>query len=160
VAWTNQELLRWFVPWITEWMRTRVAGWIWSDATLREGLARSQRVVLQLKRAGVPIVIGSDAPSPWPYAIHTFHGVSTLREIETVVEAGLSPLEAIRAATSTPARMLGLDGEQGTIEPGKRADAVLVAGDPDREIRALRSVRLTIRAGVPHTPAEWMAMAR
>jgi imidazolonepropionase-like amidohydrolase len=101
-------------------------------------------------------VAGTDAPSPWPDAIYHFHGPQVARELELLAEAGLSPLETITAGTSTPAKMLGLDSEIGTLAVGKRADLVLVAGDPSRDLRALRNVRWTIRNGVAHTPEEWM----
>jgi imidazolonepropionase-like amidohydrolase len=86
-----------------------------------------------------------------------FHGPSTLREVELLVDAGLTPLEAIRAGTATPARMLGLDGEIGTVAVGRRADLVVVDGDPTADVRALRRIRWTIRDGVARTPDEWMA---
>ena len=79
------------------------------------------------------------------------------REIELLGGAGLSPAQAIEAATQTPARMLGLSGEIGTIEPGKRADLMIVRGDPLKDLRALRSILWTVKNGVAHTPAEWMA---
>ena len=66
----------------------------------------------------------------------TFHGWATLREIELKVEAGLTPLEAIRVATLNSARILilGVDANLGSIAPGKLADLVLVAGRPDERI--------------------------
>jgi len=115
-----------------------------------------QRNLLREHRAGVPIVVATDTPSPWPDAIYHFHGPQVAREIELLGEAGLSPIEAITAATSTPAKMLRLDAEIGTLTVGKRADLVLVAGDASRDLRVLRDVRWTIRDGVAHTPEEWM----
>jgi imidazolonepropionase-like amidohydrolase len=53
--------------------------------------------------------------------------------------------------------MLGLTSEIGTVEPGKRADLMIVRDDPLRDLRALRSVQWTVKNGVAHTPAEWMA---
>jgi imidazolonepropionase-like amidohydrolase len=88
---------------------------------------------------------------------YLFHGLTTLREIELLDGAGLSPAQALDAATRTPARMLGLASEIGTIEPGKRADLVIVRGDPLQDLRALRSPLWTVKDGVAHTPAEWMA---
>ncbi|MDT7550075.1 MAG: hypothetical protein QOE84_2469 [Actinomycetota bacterium] len=72
--------------------------------------------------AGVPIAMGTDCPvSP--------HGTN-LTELGLMVEAGLSPGEALTAATSSAARLLRLDQELGSLEPGKRADVVVVGGDP------------------------------
>jgi imidazolonepropionase-like amidohydrolase len=53
--------------------------------------------------------------------------------------------------------MLGLSAEIGTVEPGKRADLVIVRGDPLRDLRALRNVAWTVQAGVARTPQEWLA---
>jgi imidazolonepropionase-like amidohydrolase len=80
-----------------------------------------------------------------------------VREIELLGDAGFSPSGAIEAATRTPARMLGLETEIGTVEPGKRADLLIVGGDPLEDLRALRKVLWTVKDGVAHTPAEWMA---
>ena len=122
---------------------------ITSCSNIEQGLIR-------LHRAGVLIVVGTDVPSPWPDAIYHFHGPQMAREMELVVEAGLTPLEAITSATRIPAEMLGLEAEIGTIEVGKRADLVLVKGDPSTDIGALPAVRWTVRDGVAHTPEGWM----
>ena len=52
--------------------------------------------------------------------------------------------------------MLGIAADAGTLEPGKRGDLVVLASDPLDDIRAVRTIRWTIKAGVPHTPEEWM----
>lgn len=85
-----------------------------------------------------------------------FHGSSMLREVELLGEAGLTPLDAIASATRVPAAMLGLADEIGTVEVGKRADLVVVRDDPLADLRALRTIRWTVKDGVAHTPAEWM----
>ena len=127
-----------------------------SRAHLESALRQGQRNLVWLHRAGVPIVVATDAPSPWPDAIYHFHGPQTAREVELLGAAGVAPLAAIAAATAVPARMLGLAGEIGTVEAGKRADLVLVEGDPSRDLRALQRVRWTLRDGVARTPEEWM----
>ena len=81
-------------------------------------------VVGVLHKAGVPIVAGTDQSVPG----HSLH-----RELELYVKAGMTPMEAIRSATIVPARVMKLDREAGTIEAGKRADLILVAGRPDRD---------------------------
>ena len=73
----------------------------------------------------MPIVAGTDQAVPG----HSLH-----REIELYVRAGFTPLEAIQAATIVPARAMGLDKETGTVEVGKRADLILVAGNPLEDI--------------------------
>jgi imidazolonepropionase-like amidohydrolase len=161
---SDPEALRFFAiygigyaaPWTFEFLRPWLGRMLWRATSLQAALRHSQREVLRLHRAGVPIVVATDAPSPWPAAIFHFHGPQTAREIELLAEAGLTPLEAIRAATQVAARMLGLEREIGTIEPGKRADLLLVAGDPAADVRALREVRFTVKDGVARTPAEWM----
>ena len=82
----------------------------------------------------MPILAGTDAPNPG-----TAHGASIHRELELLVRAGLSPLEALRAATSVPARAFALH-DRGRIAPGLRADLVLVDGDPTRDILATRNI--------------------
>ena len=67
------------------------------------------------------------------------HGSALHDELSRLVEAGLSPLEALRAATSVAAEVFGLD-DRGVIAPGGRADLVLVDGDPTRDISAIRRI--------------------
>jgi imidazolonepropionase-like amidohydrolase len=90
--------------------------------------------VRQLKAAGVPILAGTDSPNPG-----TAHGPSIHRELELLVHAGLSPTEALAAATSVPARIFSLK-DRGRIAPGLRADLVLVKGDPTADVTASRDI--------------------
>ena len=150
-------LLEFAVPWTPEWVRPVIARYLWTRTNLAAGLAYSQRNVRRLFEAGVPIVVGTDAPSPWDASVNHFHGPTTLREIELLGQAGLPPAAAIAAATRTPAAMLGLEAELGTVEVGKRADLVIVRDDPLADLRALTTIRWTVRDGVARTPAEWMA---
>jgi hypothetical protein len=90
--------------------------------------------VKRLHAAGVPILAGTDAPNPG-----TAHGVSTHRELELLAEAGLTPVDALAAATSVPARVFSL-GDRGRIAPGLRADLLLVEGDPTTDITATRNI--------------------
>lgn len=93
-----------------------------------------QQLVKQLKAAGVPILAGTDAPNPG-----TAHGVSIHRELELLVQGGLTPCEALAAATSVPADIFGLS-DRGRIAPGLRADLVLVNGDPSTTITQTRDL--------------------
>lgn len=95
-----------------------------------------------LRDAGVPILAGSDAPNPG-----TAHGASMHRELELLVRAGLTPVEALAAATSAPARAFGLD-DRGRIATGMRADLVLVTGDATRDILATRAIEAVWKGGV------------
>ncbi|MGH6628813.1 MAG: metal-dependent hydrolase family protein, partial [Burkholderiales bacterium] len=91
--------------------------------------------------AGVMIASGSDAGV---FA----HGDNAL-ELEKMVEYGLPPLDALRAATSVDARVLHLTDKIGRIAPGLLADLIAVDGDPTKAITALRKVRLVMKSGVP-----------
>jgi imidazolonepropionase-like amidohydrolase len=106
--------------------------------TARTRLERGLRIVKALHDAGVPIVAGTDEGIP---------GHSVHREIELYVEAGLTPLEALQAATIVSARAMKMDAELGTIERGKRADLVVLDANPLDAIRNIRSVRWTITDG-------------
>ena len=108
-----------------------------SAAANRSG--RSQLAVIKaMHDAGVTIVAGTDYGLP---------GFSLLRELELYVDAGLSPLDAIRAATAVPAEVMGLSGEVGTIETGKRADLVVLDGDPLADIHNVRKGRWVVANG-------------
>lgn len=95
-----------------------------------------------LKAAGIRIGIGTDAG-----ITGTYHGSSTIREIRWLTQLGFTPAEALVAATSTSAGIMGLDKVEGTIKPGMRADLVLVAGKPDEKIEDLYNVRHVWVAG-------------
>ncbi len=97
-----------------------------------------------LHRRGVRLVAGTDIGVPG----HTLH-----RELELYVQAGFTPMEALQAATIVPARVMRLDKELGTIERGKRADLVVVAGDPLADISATRRVVEVMARGRLHDPA-------
>ena len=93
---------------------------------------------------GVPLAAGTDCGAPG-------HPHGTLaHEIRLMVEAGASPLEAIRIGTLGGARLLRLDDEIGTLEVGKRADVIAVDSDPARDIAGLSRVRLVVAAGREH----------
>jgi hypothetical protein len=85
--------------------------------------------VRRLHAAGVPVASGTDAGMAG-----TFHGYATLHELELLVEAGLTPMQAIVAGTSASAKALGVESQRGTIAAGKVADLVLIDGQPDRTI--------------------------
>jgi len=111
--------------------------------------------VKKLHEADIPIVMGSDAGN-WPVMPQMFHGPTSVREVELLKLAGLTPLEAIKASTSVPADMLELAENIGTIEEGKIADLIIVSGDPQNDITALQSLKWTIKDGVAKTPEQWM----
>ena len=97
-------------------------------------MANAFEAVRQLKSAGVPILAGTDAPNPG-----TAHGASMHRELELLVKAGLTPVEALTAATSVPAKQFKLN-DRGRVAAGLRADLLLVDGDPTTDILATRNI--------------------
>ena len=111
---------------------------------------KNLQIVGVLHKAGIPIVAGTDQTVPG----HSLH-----REIELYVQAGFTPMEAIQAATIVPARVMGLDKESGTVEKEKRADLVLVGGNPLDDIRNIRKVAYVITNGVMYHTAElWQSV--
>ncbi len=103
--------------------------------------AHAEQTVTMLEKAGVAVLAGSDAPNPG-----TAHGASLHREMELLVQAGLTPVAALAAATSRPAEAFGL-GDRGRIAPGLRADLLLVEGDPTKDILATRAIAGIWKAG-------------
>lgn len=140
-------------PKMSEKARDRLADRFQDLATSR--LETALRTVKRLFEAGVRLTLGSDSGN-WPINPRQLHGPSTHVELAMLGRAGLAPLDVIRAATLTPAQMLHLDGELGTVEVGKRADLVIVDGDPLTDVAALSQIAWVIRDGEARTPAEWM----
>ncbi len=102
--------------------------------TLSLSAANAETAVGALHHAGVPILAGTDAPAPG-----TAHGLSLHRELELLVLSGLTLLEALASATSEPARAFGFY-DRGRIAEGRRADLLLVNGDPSIDITATRDI--------------------
>jgi imidazolonepropionase-like amidohydrolase len=108
--------------------------WAW-----RRGLLQALKAAHD---AGVPIVGGSDTGNPF-----VFPGYSMHEELELMVEAGLTPMEALVAATRRAAEMLGAEGIFGTVESGKRADLLILGRDPLEDIRNTRTLEVVIQGG-------------
>ena len=98
--------------------------------------------IRRLHAAGIPIGTGTDSG-----VVGIHHGYATLQEVQHLVGAGLTPLEAIHSATGVSAGLLGVGAARGTIEPGKVADLVLVAGEPDRRIGDIENTRRVFLGG-------------
>lgn len=110
--------------------------------------------VAALHAAGVDLLVGTDvAPVPLPFMGGMAPGASVHHELQMLVRAGLTPVEALRAATSVPARRFHLD-DRGRIANGYRADLVLVDGDPTSTITDTLNLRAVWRRGVPASVAE------
>ena len=93
------------------------------------------QVVGAMQHAGVGILAGTDIFNPF-----TFPGFSLHDELSLLVRAGLTPAEALRTATINPARALGLTASLGTVQPGKRADLVLLDANPLLDIANTRKI--------------------
>lgn len=106
--------------------------------------------------AGGTLVVGTD-PTGGGGVIP---GFSNQRAVELLVDAGFTPLDAIRIATSNGARYLGRDADIGTIAAGKQADLVVLNGDPSRTIADLRKVDTVFRAGVGYDPVKLIDSVR
>jgi imidazolonepropionase-like amidohydrolase len=103
-----------------------------------EARAQNLAVIGALHRAGIAIVPGSDTGLVG-YGLH--------RELELYVQAGMTPLQAIQSATIVSARAMNLDRDSGTVEPGKRADLILVDGNPIANISDIRKVSRVVANG-------------
>jgi cytosine/adenosine deaminase-related metal-dependent hydrolase len=108
----------------------------------REGFARVQNFLRRFAAAGGRIFAGTDTA-----AAPTVPGLSLHHELELLVEAGLSPMQALQAATKHPADLFGKSYKLGTIEVGKAADLVLVDADPLADIRNLRKIHMVVKDG-------------
>lgn len=124
----------------------QIADPAWREERLAAGvddrkaaLERAQRFVAQMHGEGVTILVGSDCPV-------TPHGWGTHNELRLLVEAGLDPLEAIRAATGRAARRLG-STDFGTIRAGAAADLIVLDGDPLVDITNTRKISRVMQGG-------------
>jgi imidazolonepropionase-like amidohydrolase len=94
-------------------------------ASLVEGEKTRRRLVKALYDGGARLLIGTDTPNPF-----VIPGFSVQEELQIFVEAGLTPYQALKAGTRDAAEFLGASNEFGTISIGKRADLILVEGNP------------------------------
>jgi imidazolonepropionase-like amidohydrolase len=102
--------------------------------------------------AGIPVVMGTDAGN-----IGTLHGPSVFREMALMQQAGLTPIQVLRAATTTGARAAHRDQVAGVIAAGKAADLVLLAADPTADIANVSHIYRVVRAGKLYDPDELIA---
>ncbi|KAI1131826.1 putative hydrolase [Nemania abortiva] len=107
----------------------------------------AEETVRRLKEAGVPIIAGTDANLVQGLIATVPFGISLHEELRLLVDAGLPPVEALRAATSVAARHWGLN-DRGVIAPGKRADLVLLSSNPLEDISATKTIQRVWLAGV------------
>jgi imidazolonepropionase-like amidohydrolase len=112
-------------------------------------LDKQRELVRRVHQKGGKVVCGTD-----PVFADVLPGHGLHREAEHFVLAGLTPLEAIRACTLSAAEALGLEAELGSIAPGKKADLIVLSGDPSGDIRALGSAVTVYQAGARFAPEE------
>ena len=109
----------------------------------REYFADNLKMVGAMHHAGVPFMAGTDAAP----GVYIMPGFSLHDELANLVEAGFTPMEALQAATSNPAKFLGIERSLGSIEPGKIADLVLLRADPLVDIQNTQKISAVIANG-------------
>ncbi|MEO6041688.1 MAG: amidohydrolase family protein [Croceibacterium sp.] len=109
-----------------------------------KGFERMMQVIKLAYDRGIRLLPGTDLSNG--FTIH--------RELELYVQAGIPAPEALRLATLGAAEFLGRASDSGTIERGKHADMVLVAGDPTRDIKAIEQIRMVVKDGTVYFPSE------
>jgi imidazolonepropionase-like amidohydrolase len=114
------------------------------DQAYRDGFAKVLDVMRMLHRNGIQMLPGTDDAT----------GFTVQRELELYTMAGMTPAEALRAGTLDCATYLHRDQLLGTIEKGKFADLVLVAGDPTKDIKAIKRPRMVMKGGAIYFPSE------
>ena len=124
------------------WRATAAAASLDRTAAAKRRLGCLKLFVARLQSAGGNVVAGTDTSNPY-----VVPGASLHRELELLVEAGLSPREALATATRTAAAFLGQARTLGTLEVGKTADLVVLGADPVASIAAIRQIEVVIREG-------------
>ena len=106
-------------------------------------------LVQRLYQEGVPLTAGSDLASPW-----VIPGVGFHQELALLESAGIPPADVLHMATRNGADALGIGSEAGTLAVGRRADLVVLEGNPLEEILATRRIRYVILGGVVYSPSD------
>jgi imidazolonepropionase-like amidohydrolase len=131
--------------WRERWLRMSKESLSWppgEGAARRESVRREKRLVGMMQRAGVPVLAGTDDANPY-----SFPGFSLHDELSMLVEAGLTPRQALRAATTNAAMFLGRLDSLGTVARGKLADLVLLDADPLMDISNTRRIYGVVARG-------------
>jgi len=137
----SDDLIKMMLDKGTYFVPTLAIAWAYKD-TYPDVFTGLKRTLRKLHDAGVNIAAGTDSGTPGVVIGKGLH-----KELELMVEAGISPMEAIIAGTRNAADNLGKANELGTVESGKLADVIAVSGDPLKDIRNTREIKLVIRDG-------------
>jgi imidazolonepropionase-like amidohydrolase len=137
----KDDLVKIMVDIGTFFVPTLAIAWAYKDV-YPDVFSGLKKTVKKLHDTGVNIAAGTDSGTPGVVIGKGLH-----KELELMVEAGISPMETIIAGTRNAADNLGKASELGTIEPGKWADIIAVSGDPLKDIRDTRAVKLVIKDG-------------
>jgi hypothetical protein len=162
-AFINDTRLRYIPPFIRQ-----ALGWNPKDAfgfkiRTAEDVSQGKRLFQKqlelvglMHRAGVRLMAGTDTPNPF-----VFPGFSLHDELELLVKAGLTPMEALQSATRNPAEYLNLQGSLGTVEKGKIADLVLLEANPLDDISNTKKIAAVVISGklIPKTQLQEMLAA-
>lgn len=127
-----------------------------NNPTTKAAFAKNLKLEAKFFRAGGLLVVGTD-PTGFGGCIA---GYGNWRAIELLVEAGLTPVEAIQVATSNGAKLLKIEAQTGSVEVGKAADLIVVAGDPAQEISELRKTETVFKDGVGYDSAKLFAAVK
>jgi imidazolonepropionase-like amidohydrolase len=127
---------------LADLLKTEIDDYEVNRSYFDDSFNRYPHVFTQAKEHGILIGAGTDAP------LQNLSYWSVQDEVVLLVQYGLSPMEAILAATANNARILGLESELGQIRPGMTADLVALSGDPLSDITEIRNVSLVIHKGV------------
>ncbi|MEW5919282.1 MAG: amidohydrolase family protein, partial [Gemmatimonadota bacterium] len=143
----------WLRASVESWRRAAVTRFEATDSAKRAFSERATRrlgLIKKLHDAKVPLLAGTDAPQGYDLV----PGTSLHRELQLLVRAGLTPLEALQAATLNPAAYFGKTAEWGTVAAGKTADLVVLARNPLAGIANTRSVVAVVADGRYFSPRE------
>jgi hypothetical protein len=124
-----------------------------TEEARRREFAKFQELTGKLHRAGVRLLVGTDAPEP-----HVTPGFSMHTELELMVASGLPPAVALQAATRNNAEVLGQQDHLGAVEAGRLADLVVLSANPLDDIRNTRSVEIVVRSGHVCRPTELLTL--
>jgi len=134
---SDSRAIAYLQPYQTQQLRSDFGNSDWGGFDFQIALDNTRL----MHKAGIPILAGSDAPNPG-----TSYGISLHQEMALLVQAGLTPLESLRAATSIPADVFGII-DRGRVKAGQRADLILVDGAPDIDIDNSLSIHSIYKNG-------------